>query len=106
MAGCSKRPAITPARPKRQDALTSMGYVEDACEARTKLGIRRVLARLGQGGCDGAFFSILNYIESLSVTLRICTPWTKEAPPRMAQATWTASVISSVLDPFSRQAWL
>ena len=80
-------------------------YVEDV-QTENELGKGRVLARLGQGECDGDFFSILNYIESLSVTLRICTPWTNDAPPRMAHATWTASVISSVLDPFSRQAWL
>ena len=44
------------------------------------------------------------YIDSLSATLRIWTPCTSDAPPRMAQATWTASVISSMLDPFSREA--
>ena len=48
--------------------------------------------------------SPLPYIDSFSVTFRICTPCTSDAPPRIAQATWTASVISSVFDPFSRQA--
>jgi len=36
-----------------------MGYVEDAFEARMKLGERRVLARRGWAGEKGAFFSIL-----------------------------------------------
>jgi hypothetical protein len=45
-----------------------------------------------------------DYIDNFSATFRICTPWTSEAPPRMAQATWTASVISSTLDPFSKDA--
>jgi len=45
-----------------------------------------------------------DHIDSFSATFRIWTPCTSEAPPRMAQATWTASVISSMFDPFSRQA--
>lgn len=28
-----------------------------------------------------------DYMDSFSTTFRICTPWTREAPPRMAQAT-------------------
>jgi len=44
------------------------------------------------------------YIDSLSATFSICTPWTSEAPPRMAFATWTASVISATFEPRSRQA--
>lgn len=46
----------------------------------------------------------IGYIESRSASFLICTPWTREAPPRMAAATWTASVISARFDPFSRQA--
>ena len=37
---------------------------------------------------------------------RICTPCTNEAPPRMAAATWTASVIWSRSAPFSRASRL
>ncbi len=44
------------------------------------------------------------YIDSLSATLRIWMPCAREEPPLMAQATWTASVISSMFDPFSREA--
>ena len=44
------------------------------------------------------------YIDSLSATLRICTPCTREAPLRIAAATWTASVISSELEPCSSAA--
>ena len=33
------------------------------------------------------------HIPTRSAWLRICTPWTSEAPPRMADATCTASVI-------------
>jgi len=47
-----------------------------------------------------------SHMESFSVTFRICTPCTSEAPPRMAQETCTASVISSTFDPFSRHAWV
>ena len=44
------------------------------------------------------------HIDSLSATLRIWMPCASEEPPLMAQATWTASVISSMFDPFSREA--
>ena len=43
-------------------------------------------------------------MECFSAIFRICTPCTREAPPRIAAATWTASVISPRLEPFSRQA--
>ncbi len=46
------------------------------------------------------------YIPTLSATLRICTPWTRLAPPRIAQATCTASVICSRSDPFCSAAWV
>jgi hypothetical protein len=42
---------ITPVRPLR--------YVEPLSDGRTKLGKGRVLARLGMGGCNKAFFNIL-----------------------------------------------
>jgi hypothetical protein len=42
------------------------------------------------------------YIDTFSATFLIWTPCTREAPPRMAVATWTASVISAVFDPVSR----
>lgn len=45
-----------------------------------------------------------SHMESLAAIFRICMPWIREAPPLMAQATWTASVISSRFEPFSRQA--
>ena len=44
------------------------------------------------------------YMESFSAIFRICTPCTRDAPPRIAAATWTASVISARFDPFSRDA--
>ena len=50
------------------------------------------------------FDSVPAYMESFSAIFRICTPCTREAPPRIAAATWTASVISPRFDPFSRQA--
>jgi hypothetical protein len=34
-------------------------YVEPLSDVRTKIGKGRVLARLGLGGCDKAFFNIL-----------------------------------------------
>jgi hypothetical protein len=43
----------------QQRLAPSPGYVEDFGEPRTKLGKERVLARLGKGGCNSAFFSIL-----------------------------------------------
>jgi len=46
----------------------------------------------------------LAYMESFSAIFRICTPCTREAPPRIAAATWTASVISARFDPFSSDA--
>ena len=46
----------------------------------------------------------LAYMESFSAIFRICTPCTRDAPPRIAAATWTASVISARFDPFSRHA--
>ena len=52
----------------------------------------------------GAVFPRCAHIDSLSAALRIWTPCAREAPPRMAQATWTASVISSMFDPFSKEA--
>ena len=39
-------------------------------------------------------------MESFSTIFRICTPCTREAPPRIAAATWTASVISAEVGPF------
>ena len=42
-----------------RDALLPKGYIEDAGETRTKLGKERVLTRVGQGGCNRAFFNIL-----------------------------------------------
>ena len=50
--------------------------------------------------CTAGAYGVARYIDSFSVTLRIWIPCTREEPPRMAQATWTASVISSMLDPF------
>ena len=50
------------------------------------------------------FVSIPSYMESFSAIFRICTPCTREAPPRIAAATWTASVISARFDPFSSDA--
>jgi len=44
------------------------------------------------------------YMESFSAIFRICTPCTRDDPPRIAAATWTASVISARFDPFSRDA--
>ena len=41
------------------------------------------------------------HIPTRFAWLRICTPWTSEAPPRMADATCTASVIWSRSAPFS-----
>ena len=50
------------------------------------------------------FVSVPPYMESFSAIFRICTPCTSEAPPRIAAATWTASVISARFDPFSSDA--
>ena len=50
------------------------------------------------------FLPIPAYMESFSAIFRICTPCTREAPPRIAAATWTASVISARFDPFSSDA--
>ena len=46
------------------------------------------------------------YIDSLSIWFRICTPCTSDAPPRIAAATCTASVICSGVEPFSSDAVL
>ena len=50
-----------PARPQAKPTPNAfpLGYIEDVGETRTKLGKERVLARLGQGGCNRAFFIIL-----------------------------------------------
>ena len=61
--------------------------------------VRRPRVRLQTCGPPG-------YIDSFSAIFRIWTPWTRDAPPRMALVTCTASVISARLEPFSRQAWV
>ena len=55
------RRTISPARPKlvETSSLLRGRYVEPLSDARTKLGTGRVLARLGKGGCNRAFFNIL-----------------------------------------------
>jgi hypothetical protein len=45
-------------RRRGKTAGVALGYVEDFDEPRTKLGKERVLARLGSGGYNVAFFSI------------------------------------------------
>ena len=44
--------------------------------------------------------------SSLPTMFFIWSPCTRLAPPRMAQATWTASVICASLTPFSRQLFV
>ena len=48
--------------------------------------------------------SLYAYIEALVTCSSICRPWTSEAPPRMAVATCTASVISSRSEPCLRHS--
>ncbi len=52
---------ITPARPEPAEtgSFTRGRYVEPLSDARTKLGKGRILACLGMGGCNEAFFNIL-----------------------------------------------
>jgi hypothetical protein len=51
---------VSPAHPKRTKMRSfPAGYIEDVGETRTKFGKERVLTRLGQGGCNRAFFIIL-----------------------------------------------
>src|SRR5690606_39822782 len=56
--------------------------------------LRSSFSQRAQGSC---------YIESPFTLFIIWTPWTKLAPPRMAAATWTASIICSSSQPFSRE---
>ena len=73
---------------------------------RGHLGGRRCeLVAAGLQGEDGEGLHS-GYIPTLSATLRICTPWTRLAPPRIAHATCTASVICSRSDPFCSAAWV
>src|SRR5690242_6725818 len=44
------------------------------------------------------------HMLTLAAALRICRPCTSDAPPRIADATCTASLICSRFEPFSRQA--
>lgn len=60
------------------------GYVEDFFEPRTKFGKRRVLARLGKGGYDGAFFSIpfmRDRLVAMAPNLAKMRPWQSVLPP-------------------------
>ncbi|MDQ6734261.1 MAG: hypothetical protein M3Z35_09135 [Nitrospirota bacterium] len=54
---CQDSPFREQGRRVKITAGVFVGYVEDVCEPRTQLGMGRALARLGPGGCDGAFFS-------------------------------------------------
>jgi len=47
-----------------------------------------------------------SHIPSFLATLRICTPCTSDAPPRMALDTCTASVIWSRSAPFCKHDWV
>jgi len=49
--------------------------------------------------------SLLEWLHMLTLAaqFRICNPCTSDAPPRIAEATCSASVICSMFDPFSRQ---
>src|SRR5690349_11263339 len=51
------RPLPDQGRSRKQPEAYPLGYVEDCFDPRMKLGKRRVLARLGVGGCNVAFFS-------------------------------------------------
>ncbi len=61
--------------------------------------------REGREPCDRRW-SQRAHIEIFLAWFRICTPWTSEAPPRIAAETCTASVICSRSAPFSRQSLL
>jgi len=56
-----------------------MGYVEDAFEARTMQGKRRVSARLGRAGEKSHFFSILSEKLSQDIAKR-CQSWYNSDP--------------------------
>ena len=47
----------------------------------------------------------LAHIETSFTTFLIWMPCTSDAPPRMAAATWTASVIWSASAPLVKQSW-
>ena len=74
-------------------------------ERRHLRGRKGELVAASLEGEDGEGFHC-GYIPTLSATLRIWTPWTRLAPPRIAQATCTASVICSRSDPFCKAAWV
>ena len=52
---------FSPARPRacKDRLFTRERYIEGLSDARTQPGKGRVLARLGKGGCNEAFFNIL-----------------------------------------------
>ena len=53
-------------------------------------------------GCSRSLYVPARDYSSLSSTMfTACTPWTSDAPPRMALATWMASMISASSQPFS-----
>ncbi len=74
------------------------GRLPDACPDPRDISLRSVSMPSANSTLS------FPYMESVSAIFRICTPCTREAPPRIAEATWTASVISPRLEPFSRDA--
>ena len=73
-------------------------------EAPGSLGARVQGREVGLGG--SGFRGCHPAIPACRACSSIWTPCTRDAPPRIAEATWTASVICSRSDPFSRQVFV
>lgn len=81
----------------QRDALQVPALLGRRGQRRAAPQQRRLQRDHGQARRGGA---VGVHIPISAALLRICTPWTMEAPPRIAAATCTASVNCSTSQPF------